>query len=255
MGEEEWSPPVFPIARGRFVEHNPMATGVSLYVFVSNTPVNTVDRIGLAPASALKRVTVVTRPATYAGPFPQPESSNPLGSGFEAASRAEIDKFAGGKGWIVLDVSTVSDAGERLKDPSTIDKCSCIETLHITGHGEPGKQYVGSTMDPQNARAIVSINNRGTFVQFGLDEMFAGVSWCRPCTIYLRGCNVGKGDVGEHLVQAVSKLTGCSVSAFTREPTYAGAEPGLPSYRKWPGFDVTYSAGQSKLIRRYYRDM
>lgn len=128
--------------------------------------------------------------------------------------------------WTVFHVDTINDANGQLKGAN----CACISVLNIIGHGvaEGGVQGVGS-----KNRDALAVQEDGTVK--GL-ELFKGVkNFCKPCTIYLRGCNTSAGRNGKILLKKIANATGCKTWGWKSPTTQITSYQGLPGGGGPPG--------------------
>ena len=87
-----------------------------------------------------------------------------------------------------------------------LERSNCQE-IHIITYGFPGCLYLGSSE--------LSIN---TFIQYTkeLKNWFKGDrSSFAPPRIFLYGCNVAAGDVGEEFISRLSQITTAEITALT----------------------------------------
>lgn len=110
-----------------------------------------------------------------------------------------------------------SDASQQLKGV----KCKCIDVLNIVGHGEEG----GGVQGVGNKDSLAVRDSKVV----GL-ELFQNLKpkFCKPCTIYLRGCNAALGENGRRLLQAVANATGCTTKGWDSPTTILTPYQGLP---------------------------
>ena len=89
----------------------------------------------------------------------------------------------------------------------------------MIGHGKEGSQRVGSDR--------LQVKPDGTVT--GL-ELFAGLKskFCKPCTVYLRGCETGKGARGKALLKAIANATGCKAKGWKSKTLEYSPYQGLP---------------------------
>lgn len=105
----------------------------------------------------------------------------------------------------------------------------CASTVLIDGHGgsdaDSAWMTMGSATDPNRAWGTTEIgNNSGTLV--GADVV-KNIKFCKPCQVYLGGCNFAKVRPGIKFMQAVANSSGCTVKAYATETT-TNPETGFP---------------------------
>ena len=118
----------------------------------------------------------------------------------------------------MIPVNNLVDANQKLKDLSKKD--CCIKTLTFEGHGNSGRQIIGNVNDSTGNWIGMTKDKNGKYVPNGF-EVFRGVTFCKPCSIYLRGCNTGKGinerwgtNEPREFATALARATGCNVFGF-----------------------------------------
>jgi hypothetical protein len=120
----------------------------------------------------------------------------------------------------VFSVDSLEDANERMRNLSC-----CIKELQINGHGRPGFQRIGSDMAPQQPssgyRSLgVEEDGNGGYKEWGF-ELFDGIKFCKPCVIWLRGCNTANHDKGLAFIKKIAEKTGCTVHGFNIQPVFS----------------------------------
>lgn len=161
---------------------------------------------------------------------------------WESRNKTALEKYAKDNPDVkVLTVKDVDDFNKQVKGV----RCKCVEKLEITGHGnswaDSAIQDIGSTNEASSSSwggksaLVVEKNKLKDFKSVdywfrGMDA-FKDINFCKPCTIVLRGCNVGKTERGKLLMTAVAHVTGCAVEAFDDKPgTWLdNGLPGLPN--------------------------
>ncbi len=207
---------------GRWLGRDPIGENGSInsYWFCKNTSTSRIDRSGLDDIGSVVTIT------------PMPSPNDPVE---QDMANNMADWVAAGKGTGFY-VSSIEDANRKLKGCT-----NCIKTLNIQGHGMPGFQDIVPSQSRLPAYPVLageSIETGGSGI--GVNDyitqqegpqvygfgLFASIQFCKPCRIVLRGCNVGRGSPGMHLMREIHKVTGCDVYAFS-DSTYEGTDDGL----------------------------
>lgn len=198
----------FDPAPQRWINRDPLfeRENANLYCFVDNEPIATIDLWGLKSAPG----TVVVIPRLHPG--------GKHDNGAEKAGRDAVLSNMKEEGYTVYSASSVPDANAQLK------KCkTCISELNIQGHGRGAGMWIGYERSSENYFAAVPDSKAtGGYSFHNVDAMFGGLSFCKPCTIYLRGCSIASQDGYPALKAKIASITGCTVNAFATD-TCAGA--------------------------------
>jgi RHS repeat-associated protein len=223
-------------ALGRWLSRDPIEEqgGLNLYAFGSNNPNSGFDVLGsfwrfIIPSYGVGDM--------YSPPLPGGVilvPGNPASGGNRdriedsilAAARALAKKE---EKYTVYEVESNKDANEKL---NKVRNCMCIEELNIIGHGKIGSINLVSINDSMREQdgygSLTAKRVSGQWKIFGL-EVFDNVKFCTPCKIYLRGCNVGEGESGRELLNAIATKTSCEVYAWKGTVSELGRYGGLPA--------------------------
>jgi uncharacterized protein RhaS with RHS repeats len=204
---------------GRWLNRDPIGEegGVNLYGMVGNDGVGRVDVLGLA-------VNVISN----ATDLPGGDQSH----------------------------TSAGDLLSKLKVKST-GRCDCLKRLDISGHGNPWGMYLGpmSNTGQQQSNGAdgdnwLSDSNVEWFAN-QLKEMM-----CKPCTIYLSGCNTGNLKGPDAWFKKLGRITGCKIvtnagySYGNISGKYRAVVAGAGPYRPYPD-DATTRPSKNSTIYRY----
>jgi RHS repeat-associated protein len=162
---------------GRWLSGDPIGEkgGVNLYALAANEPLSRTDSVGLL--------------------------CNPRGIPFDEVVVARGLRVAGPP------FNRVSNMADVVHAMSKITSCQCIRRLTIVAHGGEW----GFSLDANSGREISEkfttndINKNNAAALFGRLRNY--VCFCKPCSIVLLSCEVGKGEIGNLIAGA----TGCLV--------------------------------------------
>ncbi len=127
------------------------------------------------------------------------------------------------EGYKVISVYDPTDANAQLRKFA-----SPIRILHITGHGFPGGQYVGQASNRESEAFLVRKGSDRRFHFINVNEMFTGINFTRPCTIWLHGCSINDEKLYPWLKLRIVELTKCKVLA-------SGTSTGGPEHGYYRG--------------------
>jgi hypothetical protein len=176
----------------------------------------TIQRDGGGPAP----VVVVSGPAAIAN-VPEDAAEKNIRESGKKAEKAGLMRFYPTSGY----PDFVKNAHKQVKDNE------CASKVLINGHGGSDKDSawmtMGSSTDPSRGFGTTDIgNNAGTLVG---DDVFKNFKFCKPCEVWLGGCEFGATKPGRDFMQAVANNTGCTAKAYattvTTNPRPAGSSP------------------------------
>ena len=176
----------------------------------------TIQRDGGGPTP----VVVVSGPAAIAN-VPEDAAEKNIRESGKKAEKAGLMRFYPTSGY----PDFVKNAHKQVKDSE------CASKVLINGHGGSDKDSawmtMGSSTDPARGFGTTDIgNNAGTLVG---DDVFKNFKFCKPCEVWMGGCEFGATKPGRDFMQAVANNTGCTAKAYattvTTNPKTGWIEP------------------------------
>jgi hypothetical protein len=97
----------------------------------------------------------------------------------------------------------------------------CASKVLINGHGgsdvNSAWMTMGSSTDPKRGWGTTDIgNNAGTLIG---DDVFKNFKFCKPCEVWMGGCDFAANKPGLLFMQKVANATGCTAKAYATEVT------------------------------------
>ncbi len=99
-------------------------------------------------------------------------------------------------------------------DGSTEDRPAAISKLRVVGHGSPGRQGMGDSASTTNPRQLIALDHSGHLLNRAVLIQLRG-HFEPTAVVELHGCEVGAGQRGQALRQALEGLWGVRVRAGT----------------------------------------
>jgi hypothetical protein len=155
-------------------------------------------------------VVIVSGPAAIPKLAEDAAEKNIRGAGAKA-EKAGLYRFVQTAGY----ADFVKNAHKVLKDKE------CASKVLINGHGGSSAtsawMTMGSSKDPKRGWGTTDIgNNSGTLVG---DDVFKNIKFCKPCEVWLGGCDFAANKPGIAFMQTVANATGCTAKAYATEVT------------------------------------
>ncbi|MGB5635923.1 MAG: DUF4347 domain-containing protein [Waterburya sp.] len=108
-------------------------------------------------------------------------------------------------------VIVISPQANGIREISCILNSSCCREMYIICQGSPGCLHIGNTELSLNTLIQYSLRLQSWFN----DASDASIDSPR---LYLYGCNVAAGDVGEEFITKLSSISGATIAASARVP-------------------------------------
>jgi RHS repeat-associated protein len=217
---------------GRWMEQDPLGytqTPLNLYLYEKDAPTDRLDPFGEKDVPIAPPAKTPDKANPGKGCNPNCKTYKPFNlvsfpkavpgeeDGYEDTVRERLKKHTAGFEYTMLEVTGVADFQKQTEKLPM--GCSCVQFLYIFGHGNSDDtgfwQRIGSIKNEWKWGESHLASNNGDL--YGA-SLFDNIPFCKPCTIRLLGCSVGKSATAQTDLGKLAKDTGCTVIANKIDP-------------------------------------